>query len=444
MDGADRVIDSNYEQIKDWDRRHLWHPFTQMAEWMEEDPLVITQAEGCTLIDSDGRRYLDGVSSLWTNVHGHGRQEINTAICRQMEQVAHSTLLGLVNVPSTLLAKKLVEIAPGDLTRVFYSDAGATAVEIALKLAVQYWHLMGQPERKQFISLEGAYHGDTIGAMSVGYSETFHRNFRDLLFPCLRIPPPHIFRYYQGMNEADALAASVKKARELFAEHGKTLAAVIIEPLMQGAAGMWAQPVGFISEIRKLATEYGTLLIADEVATGFGRTGAMFACGHEHEKIAPDILCLGKGISGGYLPLAATLTTDEIFSAFLGEYTEHKTFFHGHTYTGNPLACAAGIASLEIFEKDRVLDTLPGKIDLFTQLLQEEITPLAHVADVRQKGFMVGIELAEDKAKVTRRAYPPERRVGKRVILRARVKGVIIRPRGDVVIHNPPLANSHE
>ena len=432
----------NYNQLKDWDRRHLWHPFTQMAEWMEEDPLVITQAEACTLIDSDGRRYLDGVSSLWTNVHGHGRQEINTAICRQIEQVAHSTLLGLANVPSTVLAKKLVEIAPGDLTRVFYSDAGATAVEIALKLAVQYWQLRGQTKRKQFVSLEGGYHGDTIGAMSVGYSGTFHRHFRDLLFPCLRIPPPHIFRYYQGMSEPDALAASVKNARELFSEHGKTLAAVILEPLMQGAAGMWAQPAGFISEIRKLADEHGTLLIADEVATGFGRTGTMFACEHEHEKIAPDILCLGKGISGGYLPLAATLTTEEIFSAFLGDYTEYKTFFHGHTYTGNPLACAAGIASLEIFEKDHVLDSLPGKIDLFAQLLQEEIAPLAHVADVRQKGFMVGIELAEDKAKSTRRAYPPENRTGKRVILRAREKGIIIRPLVDVVILMPPLAIS--
>ncbi|MCZ6515494.1 MAG: adenosylmethionine--8-amino-7-oxononanoate transaminase [Acidobacteria bacterium] len=443
MDGTSNFsFDFNTTQLKDWDRRHLWHPFTQMAEWMEEDPLVITQAEGCTLVDSEGRRYLDGVSSLWTNIHGHRRAEINTAICRQMEQVAHSTLLGLVNAPSTVLAKKLVEIAPGSLTRVFYSDAGATAVEIALKLATQYWQLRGQPERKQFVSLEGSYHGDTIGAMSVGYSETFHRHHRNLLFPCLRIPPPHVFRYYQNMSETVSLEASLQKARELFAEHGGTLAAVILEPLMQGAAGMWAQPAGFIREIRKLATEYGTLLIADEVATGFGRTGAMFACEHEHEKIAPDILCLGKGISGGYLPLAATLTTEEIFSAFLGEYTEYKTFFHGHTYTGNPLACAAGIASLEIFKKDRVLDSLQAKIELFTQFLTKQIVPLAHVADVRQKGFMVGIELAEDKA--TRRAYPPEQRIGKRVILRARAKGVILRPLGDVVILMPPLAVSHE
>lgn len=426
----------SYAELKTWDHRHLWHPFTQMRQWMAEDPVIIVRGDGNYLIDVDGRRYLDGVSSLWCNVHGHGRPEINGAIAEQLEKIAHSTLLGLANVPSIVLAKKLVEIAPPGLTRVFYSDSGATAVEIALKMAFQYWQLRGEPRKTKFASLVEAYHGDTLGAVSVGYSELFHRFYRPLLFDCVRLPPPHLFRFQQGMSEADALARAIVEAQAVLSRHRAELAALIIEPLMQGAAGMWAQPAGYLGALRQLARENAILFICDEVATGFGRTGKMFAC--EHDGVSPDILCLGKGLSGGYLPLAATLTREEIFSTFLGEHHEFKTFFHGHTYTGNPLACAAALASLEIFAKERTLEHLGRKIFLLAELLNSEIRPLAHVADIRQRGVMVGIELMRDREKKI--PYGSAERVGGRVIEEARRRGVILRPLGNVIVLLPPLS----
>jgi adenosylmethionine-8-amino-7-oxononanoate aminotransferase len=407
-----------------------------MRQWMAEDPVIIVRGEGNYLIDVDGRRYLDGVSSLWCNVHGHGRPEINGAIAEQLEKIAHSTLLGLANVPSILLAKKLVEIAPPGLNRVFYSDSGATAVEIALKMAFQYWRLRGEPRKTKFASLVEAYHGDTLGAVSVGYSELFHRFYRPLLFDCVRLPPPHLFRFQQGMSEADALARAIVEAQAVLSRHRAELAALIIEPLMQGAAGMWAQPAGYLGALRQLARENDILLICDEVATGFGRTGKMFAC--EHDGVSPDILCLAKGLSGGYLPLAATLTSEEIFSTFLGEHHELRTFFHGHTYTGNPLACAAALASLEIFTKERTLEHLGRKIFLLAELLNSEIQPLAHVADIRQRGVMVGIELMRDREKKI--PYGSAERVGGRVIEEARRRGVILRPLGNVIVLMPPLS----
>lgn len=426
----------SYAELKTWDHRHLWHPFTQMRQWMAEDPVIIVRGDGNYLIDVDGRRYLDGVSSLWCNVHGHGRPEINGAIAEQLEKIAHSTLLGLANVPSILLAKKLVEIAPPGLNRVFYSDSGATAVEIALKMAFQYWRLRGEPRKTKFASLVEAYHGDTLGAVSIGYSELFHRFYRPLLFDCVRLPPPHLFRFQQGMSEADAVARAIVEAQAVLSRHRAELAALIIEPLMQGAAGMWAQPAGYLGALRQLARENDILLICDEVATGFGRTGKMFAC--EHDGVSPDILCLAKGLSGGYLPLAATLTSEEIFSTFLGEHHELRTFFHGHTYTGNPLACAAALASLEIFTKERTLEHLGRKIFLLAELLNSEIQPLAHVADIRQRGVMVGIELMRDREKKI--PYGSAERVGGRVIEEARRRGVILRPLGNVIVLMPPLS----
>ena len=430
----------SYAELKNWDHTYLWHPFTQMRLWLGEDPLIVVRGEGHYLIDLQGRRYLDGVSSLWCNVHGHSRPEINSAIADQLRQIAHSTLLGLANVPSILLAKRLIEIAPPGLNRVFYSDSGATAVEVGLKMAVQYWQLRGRPGKTKFASLAEAYHGDTLGAISVGYSELFHRFHRSLLFECFRLPPPHLYRFHQRMPEKDALAKAITEAQNVLRDHRHEIAAIVIEPLMQGAAGMWAQPPGYVRALRQIAQENDLVFICDEVATGFGRTGRMFACGHEG--IGPDILCLAKGLSGGYLPLAATLTTEEIFSAFLGEHHEFKTFFHGHTYTGNPLACAAALASLEIFEKDNVLEHLAPKIAFLTERLHTDFSPLAHVADIRQWGFMVGIELMRDKAQ--RIPYSPVEGIGMRVIQEARARGVILRPLGNVIVLMPPLSISQE
>lgn len=425
-----------HDKLKELDHTYLWHPFTQMQEWMGEEPCIISRGDGNYLVDVHGRKYLDGVSSLWCNVHGHRKKELDDAIRDQLEKIAHSTFLGLSHVPGIQLAQKLIEIAPRGLTRVFYSDSGATAVEIALKMAVQYWQLKGEGKRTQIASLTESYHGDTVGSMSLGYSETFHRFHQSLLFRVLRITPPHVFRYHQGMTEAAALDAAIQEAEQKLGENKSTLAALIMEPLMQGAAGMWTQPVGYIQALSDICRRNGMLFILDEVATGFGRTGKMFAC--EHAGVAPDILCLAKSITGGYLPLAATLSTEEIFSAFLGEYKEYRTFFHGHTYTGNPLGCAVAIANLDLFVQESILERMQPRIGYLQKRLQEDFLPLPHVGDVRQWGYMVGIELVQDKA--GRKNYAPERRIGHKVIHEARHHNVMIRPLGDIIILMPPLS----
>ena len=418
------------------DHRFLWHPFTQMQEWLGEEPLVIERGEGNELIDVEGRRYLDGVSSLWCNVHGHRRREIDDAIRAQLDKIAHSTLLGLAGVPSIELAERLVAIAPQGLTRVFYSDAGATAVEIALKMAFQYWQLRGETERTRFASLTEAYHGDTMGSVSIGYSESFHRFFKPLLFSALRLDPPHVYRFYKGLEPAAAVEAALDEARRKLSSEGLSIAALFVEPLMQGAAGMWNHPAAYLRGLREITRELGILLICDEVATGFGRTGTMFAS--EQAGVSPDIFCVAKGLTGGYLPLAATLTTEEIFDAFLGRYEERKAFFHGHTFTGNALGCAAALASLDILQKERVIEGLQAKIARLREGLAKEIEPLAPVAEVRSTGVMTGIELMRDFR--TRQAFDPRDRIGHRVIKAARKRGVIIRPLGDIIILMPPLS----
>jgi adenosylmethionine-8-amino-7-oxononanoate aminotransferase len=396
------------------DRRHLWHPFTQQEAWCEEQPLVIDHAEGTNLYDTDGNVFIDGVASLWCNVHGHRHPAIDAAISAQLARVAHSTMLGLTHEPAIELAEKLIELAPEGLTRVFYSDSGSTAVEIALKMAFQWFSQRGEPRRRGFICLENAYHGDTIGAVSVGGIDLFHSLYGPLLFDAWR-----------------ARTGDAGHLEQLLSEHRGEVAAVIVEPLVQGAAGMLMQPDGYLSAVRQCCDTHGVLLICDEVATGFGRTGTMFAC--EQEGIAPDLLCVGKGLTGGYLPLAATLTNERVYAGFLGEPERARTFFHGHTYTGNPLACAAGIATLETFQREQTLERLQPKIELLRRLLEQRIAVLPGVAAVRQRGFMVGIELREQ---------PPEVRLGHQVVLAARRRGAIIRPLGDVVVLMPPLSIS--
>ncbi|HKY09541.1 MAG TPA: adenosylmethionine--8-amino-7-oxononanoate transaminase [Candidatus Binatia bacterium] len=429
-----------HDKLRQLDHSYIWHPFTQMQEWLSEDPVIISRGEGHYLIDDQGRKYLDGVSSLWCNVHGHRKKEIDDAIKNQLDRLDHSTFLGLSHVPGIQLAQKLIEIAPKGLQRVFYSDSGAAAVEIALKMAVQYWQLQGESKRTLIASLTESYHGDTVGSMSMGYSETFHRFHKSLLFPVLRLAPPHLFRYYQRMNESAALDAAIAEAEQRLTENKDQLAALVMEPLMQGAAGMWSQPVEYLQAVSALCRRLGILLILDEVATGFGRTGKMFAC--EHAGVSPDILCLAKGITGGYLPLAATLSTEKIFSAFLGEYKEYKTFFHGHTYTGNPLGCAAALASLALFERESIIENMQPRIHYLEKRLQKEFVTLRHVSDVRQWGYMAGIELVQDKA--GRKNFPAELRIGHKVILEARKHNVLIRPLGDIIILMPPLTITSE
>jgi adenosylmethionine-8-amino-7-oxononanoate aminotransferase len=395
------------------DRRHVWHPFTQQQGWCDdEEQLIVDHAEGTNLFDVDGNAYIDGVSSLWCNVHGHRHPAIDAAIRAQLDRVAHSTMLGLSHEPAIELAERLAAIAPAGLERVFYSDSGSTAVEIALKMAFQWWVQRGESQRSGFICLENGYHGDTIGAVSVGGIDTFHSLYRPLLFETWQARP----------GDAEQMAS-------LLAEHGTRVSAVIVEPLVQGAGGMLMYEPEYLARLRELCDEHGVLLICDEVATGFGRTGTMFAC--EHANISPDLMCVGKGLTGGYLPLAATLATERIYEGFLGRPDELRTFFHGHTFTGNPLACAAGIATLQTFELERTLEAMQPKIALLQRLLDQQVASLDAVAEVRQRGLMVGIELI---------SRPADERLGHKVTLAARRRGAAIRPLGDVIVLMPAPA----
>lgn len=404
-------------QTAELDQRHVWHPFTQQLGWSEEDPVVIAEAEGTDLIDESGRRYIDGTSSLWCNVHGHRHPRIDQAVRDQLDRVAHSTMLGLTHAPGAELAARLADVAPPGMSRVFFSDSGSTAVEIALKMAFQYWHQRGgqHVRRTGFVNLTEAYHGDTVGSVSVGGIDLFHSVYEPLLF---------------GTHQVDP--GDVEGLRAILDFHGEEIAAVIVEPLVQGAAGIIPQPPGFLRAVREVCDEHEILLICDEVATGFGRTGTMFAC--EQERVVPDFLCLGKGLTNGYMPLAATLTSERIYEGFLGAHEEYRTFFHGHTFTGNPLACAAAIASLEVFESEATLLRLQPKM----RLLHDVLGPVAamdEVSEVRGRGFMVGIDLGE---------HDPSLRLGHRVTLAARERGAIVRPLGDTIVLMPPLAITKE
>ncbi|HLA85174.1 MAG TPA: adenosylmethionine--8-amino-7-oxononanoate transaminase [Thermoguttaceae bacterium] len=424
------------DQLRHWDRRHVWHPFTQMAEY---EPMIIQRAEGCTLVDVDGREYLDGVSSLWCNVHGHRHPAIDAAIREQLDKVAHVTLLGQSNPTTIELARRLVEIAPAGLSHVFFSDDGATAVEVALKMAFQYWRQCDEPKpgKTTYVALGDAYHGDTLGAVSVGGVERFHAMFGPLLFHPLRLAAPNPYRPPAGVSSEGLLAHCLGELEQLLAREHERIAALVIEPLVQGAAGMIMHPAGYLRGVRELTRKFGVLLIADEVAVGFGRTGRMFAC--EHEQVVPDLLCLAKGITGGYLPLAATLATDEIFGAFLGNYTEGKTFFHGHTYGGNALGAAAALATLDVFESERTLDAMRPKIARLGEHLAR-LAELPEVGDARQRGLIGAVELVRDKR--TKEPFPWEAKRGLRVCEHAIRRGVWIRPLGNVLVLMPPLCVS--
>jgi adenosylmethionine-8-amino-7-oxononanoate aminotransferase len=401
-------------ELAEIDKRVLWHPFTQQRGWEDEDPLIIERGRGCTVYDTDGNAYIDGVSSLWCNVHGHCHPAIDAAVTAQLGRIAHTTMLGLSHPRAIELGQRLVDVSPPGLTRVFYSDNGSTAAEVALKMAFQFWRHRGESGRTGFVCLRDAYHGDTIGSVSVGGIDVFHACFGPLLFDAWQAEP----------GDAEGLDA-------LLGEHAGEVAAVIVEPLVQGAAGMLVHPPGYLHAVRALCDAHDVLLICDEVATGFGRTGTMFACEQEH--VAPDLMCVAKGLTGGYMPLAATLASERVYEAFLGEHEELKTFFHGHTYTGNPLACAAALATLEIFEREHTLEALQAKIARLGELLDEHVAALASVRAVRRRGFMVGIELDD---------FPLAMRMGHQVARAARRRGAIVRPLGDVVVLMPPLTIS--
>ena len=425
------------EQLRQWDKRHVWHPFTQMQDWERDDQIIIARGEGCWLIDTEGNRYLDGVASMWTNVHGHCRRELNEALKAQVDRLEHSTLLGLGSEQSIILAARLAELTPTGLDRFFYSDNGSTAMEVAVKMAYQYQVHLGRPERSRFVTFRHAYHGDTLGAVSVGGIDIYHTTFKPLMFETVQAPAPYCYRCELGQNRNSCRMECLSAVEALLEGSAGQVAGVVIEPLLQGAGGMIVQPAGFLEGIRKLCDTYGVLMIADEVATGFGRTGKMFAC--QHEGVVPDIMAISKGIAAGYLPLAATVTTESVYAAFLAPYSELKTFFHGHTFTGNPLACAVALKSLDLFEEDNLLAELQPKIAQLQQRLAD-FSLLPHVGDVRHCGMAAGIELVEDKT--TGEPYPWQQKVGIRVCLEARKRGVFSRPLGNTIVIFPPLVIS--
>ncbi len=422
--------------IEKKDKEFVWHPFTQMLDWEKEDNIVIEKGDGIYLYDIHGNKYIDGVSSLWVNIHGHNNKELNEAIKEQIDKISHSTLLGLANVPSSVLAEKLIEIAPASLKKVFYSDSGSTSVEIAIKVAFQYFRQKGSKykNKKKFIAATSAYHGDTIGSVSIGGMELFHSIYKPLLFDTLRITYPYCYRCPFNLKYPNCELYCAKEAEKIIAYYADQAAAVVIEPMIQGASGMITMPAGYMKKIEKVCRDNEVLLIIDEVATGFGRTGKMFAC--EHEDINPDAMCIAKGITGGYLPMAATLFSQEIYEGFLANFEDNKTFFHGHTYTGNQLAAAAAVKSLELFKKNNIINAIAPKIEHFSKLLKK-FDALNNVGEVRTIGLMAGIELVADKN--TKEPYPQKDKIGHKVILKAREKGVIIRPLGDIIVILPPL-----
>ena len=441
-------------KIVDLDKKYIWHPFTQMSEWVKNEPsevLSIEKAKGNYLYDSNGKKYFDGVSSLWVNVHGHQRKEIDSAIIKQLSKVAHTTFLGLTHGPAAILAKELIAIVPKGLSKVFYSDNGSTAVEIALKMAYQYWQQNNKTNKTSFLSLRNAYHGDTIGSVSVGGMDLFHSKFKKLLFKTHFAHSPHCLKCKKRKNVIDNNPSKItfnahcegmgckgeclQEVETILKKNSSGIAAAIVEPMVQGAAGMLLMPNGYLKSFQALCKKYGVLLICDEVATGFGRTGKMFAC--EHEAIKPDIMCVAKGITGGYLPLAATITSQKIYNAFLGNFEEFKTFFHGHTYTANPLACAVAIANLQIFKNENTIRNLKPKIAKLSIEL-EKLKNLPNVAQVRQLGLMVGIEIVKDKN--TLEDFAPKLQIGARICSNCRTKGLLIRPLGNVLVLMPPLS----
>ncbi len=424
------------DELRAWDLRHYWHAFTQMAEY---EPLIIERAEGCRLIDIDGRVYLDGASSMWCNVHGHRHPRIDAAVREQLDRLAHCTSLGMGCDTTVRLAKRLADLAPGDLEHVFFASDGSSAVEVALKAAFQYWRQCPRPrpEKTKFIALSEAYHGDTIGSASVGGIARFQGIFGPLLFDVIRGPLPDPRRLPKGTSPANAAAYFLEELEPLVRAHHEEVAALVIEPLVQCAAGMVMHPPGFLRGVRELTRKYNVLLIADEIAVGMGRTGTLFAC--EQENVVPDFLCLGKGLTGGYLPMAATITNDEIFSAFFGTFADGRTLYHGHTYGGNPLAAAAALATIDVFDEEQSLARLPPKI----ARLGEHLCKLAehpHVAATRQRGLIGALDLTPNKT--TGLPYPAEQRRGWRVCKEALRRGVCLRPLADVLYVMPPLAIS--
>jgi adenosylmethionine-8-amino-7-oxononanoate aminotransferase len=423
------------ESLQDLARRHLWLPYTQMHDYRERDLLLIERAEGVKLFDHHGRFWFDTISSWWCILHGHGHPTIKASINGQLERLEQVLLAGTIHEPAVRLAKALVDLTPANLTRVFYSDNGSCACEIAVKMSLQYWQQSGQPRRNQLAAVERGYHGDTIGTMSLGGVPEFHQAFANLRFASHRLPSPYCYRCPMGCRAGSCSLECLQPLAELLAREGERIAAFILEPLLQAAGGMIIYPPAYLAGAARLCKQYGVHLILDEVATGFGRTGTMFAM--EQAGVAPDFLCLSKGLTGGFLPLAATVTTEEVYSAFYGDYRDNRTFFHGHTFTGNPLGCAAALGSLQVFAEERTLVALPEKIERL-RLGLERFRELPWVGDLRQLGMICVLELVKERR--SKEPFTSADRVGWPLYLAGLKEGLLLRPLGNVIYLWLPLS----
>ena len=424
---------SSYEELIKKDLKYVWHPFTQMKDYETEEPIIIDRGKGVYLWDLKGNKYLDGISSWWVNTLGHSHPRLNEALKKQVEKIEHVLLAGFSHEPAIELAERLVNLTPPEITKVFYSDNGSTAVEVALKMAYQYWFQSGLPEKSKFIALKNSYHGDTLGAVSVGGVDVYHKIYKPLMFEVFQADSPYCYRCPAGKNQNSCCIECLNSVEKILKKHAGEVAGIIVEPLVQGAGGMIIYPAEYLAKLKKLCDKYNVLLIDDEVAMGFGRTGKMFA--FEHAEIVPDILCLAKGITAGYLPLSVTMTTDKIYQAFYDDYEKLKTFFHGHSFTGNPLASSIAVENLKIFEEEKIIESLQPKIKKLKSEL-EKFRELECVGDIRHIGMIGAVEIVKNKE--TKEPYSFEERIGSKIYKEALKRGAIIRPLGSVIYFMPP------
>lgn len=429
----------NYDELVKKDIKHIWHPFTQMKDYETDAPLIIDRGKGVYIWDLEGNKYLDAISSWWVNTLGHSHPRLNEALKRQVDKIEHVLLAGFSHEPAIELAEKLIEITPEKLTKVFYSDNGSTAVEVALKMAYQYWQQTGQPKKSKFIALKNSYHGDTIGAVSVGGVDVYHKIYKPLLFDINQAESPYCYRCPMGKDKNTCNIECLGSVEKIMGEHSEEIAGIIVEPLAQAAGGMIIYPAEYLRRLRGLCDKYNALLIDDEVAMGFGRTGKMFA--FEHAGIVPDLVCLAKGLTAGYLPLSVTLAADEIYQAFYDDYEKLKTFFHGHSFTGNPLAASVAVENLKILEEEKIIESLPPKIEVLRKNL-EKFRELDCVGDIRHIGMIGAVEIVKNRE--TKEPYTFEERIGSKIYKEALKRGVILRPLGSIIYFMPPYVITEE
>ncbi len=427
------------QELVEKDIKYVWHPDTQMKEYETESPIIIEKGEGIYVWDIDGNKYIDAIASWWVNTLGHSHPRLNKALCEQVKKIEHVLLAGFTHIPAIELAEELVKIADNDLKKVFYSDNGSTATEVALKMAYQYCVQTGNPQKTKFVALESSYHGDTLGAVSVGSVDIFYKIFKPLLFNVFQAKSPYCYRCPMGLDNKTCSIECIGSVEEIFEQNHNEIAAMIVEPLVQGACGMRMYPPEYLKKLRALCDKYNIILIDDEVAMGFGRTGKMFA--YEHAEIVPDIVCLAKGITAGYLPLAVTMTTEKIFNAFYDEYEKYKTFYHGHSFTGNPLAASVAVENLKIFKEERIIKKLQPKIRHFHKEL-DRLKELEFVGDVRYTGMVGAVELVKNKE--TKQLFDSNLRIGKKVYEEALKRGAILRPLGHIIYFIPPYVITDE